>query len=561
MIFTSPTRFVRPVALTNVALAPGEVVDRNLIPDFDYGVFHEGAWDESGAHRYYQTFTAKGTSITHVGFRLVHDGVEGMGPGGQSVLISVHRKGDDTPDTWEQIGPTGRVAFVDCGGAKDYSYSVGWNSGEVPTVPGETYAVCLRPEEEGRSFQAFWHPDDDKSAECFRIAGETKEWTGADLWMAVSSDCDGLLIPYNKRIHRDFVEFGDYGPKWTQTYVAQGKGLALALLYAAVDGRQPGIPRQRAIIRVREGGPAGPQVGIEKTAIGNGVYTGDASWGCFAAAFAPGEVPLTPGKTYGIEFEIHECYYTLHGFVNIKGQVSTGVAGYTPYRKVSPEIHEPGTAYLVSDPERAVDYDLDMQIIEYRYDAGDDYSLACEEENLLENGDMQAGEFDPERPEAGGPEGWERFAIDTGTSYWYVPDGPEQTNRVCRVIGGGINGQSVDGGYVQRVDGLSPLETYRVSGEVRSNQAVSEKYACYIGYDPTGQTEDPEADSIVWSEAYPANHGFFETILSEPIRPTGQSISVWLRGWTPATEGPTFEADFDNFTLRRVIIEPPMEDQ
>ena len=62
--------------------------------------------------------------------------------------------------------------------------------------------------------------------------------------------------------------------------------------------------------------------GIEKIATGSANHTGDASWGTFGVAFAPGEAPLEPGKTYAIEIETVENFETLHGFVNIKGQVS-----------------------------------------------------------------------------------------------------------------------------------------------------------------------------------------------------------------------------------------------
>jgi len=58
-------------------------------------------------------------------------------------------------------------------------------------------------------------------------------------------------------------------------------------------------------------------MGTPKIAIGNGNYTGDASWGVFGAVFAPGEVPLEPGATYAVEFESIENYQTLHGFVNL----------------------------------------------------------------------------------------------------------------------------------------------------------------------------------------------------------------------------------------------------
>ena len=187
--------------------------------------------------------------------------------------------------------------------------------------------------------------------------------------MAVSSDCDGLVVPYNKRIQKKFVEFAGFDKSWSQTYIARGKGLAGVILYTATSGVQPSLMKQRARVTVRQGGPGGKIIGTEKIAIGNGNYTGDASWGVFGAAFAPGEVTLEPGKTYAVEFESIENYDTLHGFVNIKGQVSDDKPGFNPYRKVPPDNYPQGTAYRKRTDKQP--FDLDMQIVEYRSGARD----------------------------------------------------------------------------------------------------------------------------------------------------------------------------------------------
>jgi hypothetical protein len=182
--------------------------------------------------------------------------------------------------------------------------------------------------------------------------------------MSVATDDDELVIPYNKRVHREYGQFAGFGRKWSQTYVAQGSSLAGVVVYAAVGGTQPPLSRQRVAIRVRRGGPAGPVVGVEKVAIGNGNYTGDASWGTFGTVLAPGEVPLVPGSTYAVEIETLETPETLRGFVNIKGQVSDERPGLNPYRKFPPDAYERGTAYR--DGREPVDFDLDVQIIEFR---------------------------------------------------------------------------------------------------------------------------------------------------------------------------------------------------
>jgi len=373
LLFSAPAGFVRPLAMTGQVLKPGDNVNRDLTPEFDYADFYEGTWDEKPATDYFQTFVAKGTSITRVGFKLATDGVDGAGPLGQNMVLSIHKGTSVTPDQWPQVGPAAVVLNVDCGGAKNYWWCAGWDSGQVPTEPGKTYAVHLKAEAHTASLQAFWREARVEQSDCFRLgeAGKTG-WQGRRMCMAVSSDCDGLVVPYNKRVQKQFVEFAGFEKSWSQTYIAQGKGLAGVILYAATSGVQPSINKQRMRVSIRRCEPdltpgTGDIVGVEKIAIGNGNYTGDASWGIFGAAFAPGEVPLQPGKEYAIELESIESYETLHGFVNIKGQVSDDKPGFNPYRKVPPDNYERGTAYRKRTSEQP--FDLDMQIVEYRYNS------------------------------------------------------------------------------------------------------------------------------------------------------------------------------------------------
>jgi hypothetical protein len=553
IVFSDPSGFMRPIVLTNQFTKSGDVLDRVLSPVFDYADFYEGAWDTKPASDYYQSFVAKGTSVTSVGFKLATDGVDGPGPGGQNVLVSIHKSGPGTPEDWEQVGPVAVVLNVDCGGAKNYWWSAGWDSGQVPTEPGRSYAVHLRPESQDNALQAFWRADEDGESDCFRVgqSGPTG-WQKHKLCMAVASDSDGLLIPYNKSVHKKFVEFAGFDKSWSQTYIARGRGLASVILYAATSGVQPSLMRQRVRVRVRQGGPDGPTVGIEKIAIGNGNYTGDASWGVFGVSFAPGEVPLEPGRLYAVEFESIENYRTLHGYVNIKGQVSDDKPGFNPYRKVGPDTYEQGTAYRRCRDSQ--EFDLDMQVIEYQH-AAENWQGAVEGDNLLKNGDMElAGS------QGSGKDSalffWKRFSIDSGTTSRLVLEGEKQDNQFARVLGGSETGRTADGGFVQKVAGLSGLETYRLSGRVRSTWPVDDKHWCMVGFDPTGQESNPRADSIRWT-VLPSLQGVFVSYESPPIRPTNGAVSVWLRGRTTLTQDYRFEADFDDFALHRVTTGVP----
>jgi hypothetical protein len=536
IIFTTPAHYFRPVMLNNVWLRDGEKVDgRDVSPQFDYACFYEGAWDAKPATDYYQVFTATGTSLTSIGIRLAHDGVDGPGPGAQTLRAAIHKQADGPPNQWPQVGPTATIPNVDCGGAKNYAYGAGWDSGEVPLVPGQKYAVHLYADTPGNAVQTFWRTNAAAAPSLYRVGKDgAAGWGSQQLWLAVGTDRDGLVIPYNKKVHVQFKDFAGFASRWSQTFVARGRSLAAAVLYAAVGGAQPPLSRQRAMVRVRRCGPDGPVVGAQKIAIGNGNYTGDASWGMFGAAYARGEVALTPGETYALEFESIENYETLHGFVNIKGDVSDDRPGFNPYKKVAPDQYAQGTAYKFGKDR--MDFDLDMQVIEY-----ESAEPPPPGPNLLRNGDMeQAGDL---------PAWWTNYAREQGTKLARFADAPQNTNHTARVLGGSATGTKADGGFVQRVGGLTRFEVYRLTGRVRSSWPVDMQHYCQVGFDPTGQVDDAEAASIQWTKL-PGLHGVFVDYQSEPIRPQKDSISVWLRARTTQTNDYRFTADFDDFALR-----------
>jgi hypothetical protein len=568
LLFTQPGHYMRPFVVTNVFTRDGDKLDRRYSPTFDYFSFDDKEYDTKAASGYFQTFTARGKSVTHVGFKLATDGVDGAGPGSQTMLVSVHEQpaNEDksaTPDKWPQVGPTMPVVEVDCGGPKNYAYSAGWNSGETPTTPGRTYAIYLRPEAGDGKLQAFWRTTqngtgDKQSNSCFRIGAADAEgnvsraFVDRALWMSVASDADGLVIPLNKRVHKQFGTLTRCEPKWQQTYVAKGRSLASVICYAAVSGAQPPLARQRVMVRVRKGGPNGEVVGTERVAIGNGNYTGDASWGVFGTVFAPGEVSLTPGETYAIEMESLEDYETLHGFVNIKGEVSNDKPGFNPYKKHARDEYPNGTAYLAGVKQ---DFDLDMQIVEYEH-AAKDWQLATMGENLLANGDMEQGSFDAADAAKGTLAEWKTFAIDKATQFHFAADGAERKNRIARVMADSKAGSKCDGGYVQRVAKLDAKASYRLAVRVRASWPLDDQHQAMVGIDPTGQTDDPLAKTVVWT-SLPKLYGVWIEHTSDAVRPveakTGEgAISVWLRGRTTVVDPWPMKADFDAATLRAV---------
>jgi hypothetical protein len=528
-----PAHFMRPVVLTNQFLSPGAVVDRKTSPPADYAVMWEGTWDRKAAHAYYQTFVARSKSVTHIGFRIVHDGLDGEGPEAQNLLASVHRVTDEDPHAWPQVGPAVPILNVNGGGALNLQWAAGWNSGEVPLEPGKQYALHLRPEIPRGRFQCFWREDTYKPGDCYRVGTDGRGYAGHDLWLYIAGDGDGLLIPYNKRVQRQHHALTKWGPTWSQTYVAQGRGLAGVMLYAAVATSQPPLRLQRAMVRVRRGGPEGEIVGMEKLAIGQPSFGMES--GFIGVAVAPGEVPLEPGETYAVEFE---------GF----GPGS----GFNPYMKQPLDPYKAGTSWFNG---QKMDYDLDMIIVEYENDASS-WSDAVEQRNLLTNGDMEGGMMKSEVSGAGGPDGWQRFALDAGTAHAYVAETEAGHDRIARVLGGSVSGRTVDGGYVQKVGALNRVETYRLSGQVRSSWLADDKHQAMIGWDPTGQTQDAEAATVEWA-ILPDAHDVWQDWTSPPIRPNAEAISIWLRGRATATADQPFQADFNNFKLQQVRTSPP----
>ena len=215
LLFTQPAHFMRPSVLNNVfARAEEKILGMRVTPQFDFYSFSEKEWDAKPATDYFQTFVANGKSVTSVGFKLASDGIDGAGPGKQNLFVSIHRRGEGTPDKWPQVGPAVPVLEVDSGGPKNYVWSAGWNSGETPLTPGETYAVHLRAETPTNGFQAFWRAVESDEPKVFRIGkGGDVSFQQRQLWMAVSTDCDGLVIPYNKRVQKSFGKFGGSAPR------------------------------------------------------------------------------------------------------------------------------------------------------------------------------------------------------------------------------------------------------------------------------------------------------------------------------------------------------------
>lgn len=542
ILLTEPSHYLPPIIVTNLFLDKrAQLVDGlRVSPHFSFRSLSDSEWDHTPVTGYLQPFVADAPYVTHVGIKLATDGVDGPGPLSNRVLISIHRITPDEPSQWPQIGPTMPIEEVDCGGPKSYVYSAGWNTGEVPVTKGELYAVKIVPDQFKHPIQSFWTDADTDDRRCLRHTNGRWESTAHRLWLTVACTGDTMLIPYNKRVHRRFGEFAGSSQQWTQTYVAQGNSIAGIMLYAAVSGAQPPLSRQRVRITIRKAGPDGPIV-RSAVAIGEGHYTGDASWGVFARCFAPDQVVVTPGETYAIDFASLESPETVGGFVNIKGQTSDGRPAFNPYRKFGSDDYPLGTAVRAGVEE--VPLDLDMQVIEYAH-SGTNWERATTGPQLLESVTWTRWQRDrveePTSDNSNRATKWSVLQSDDNRDLSVRGDPTVPTNSVWSCV----------------VSSLDRRSTFRLSGEFQSTWAWDADHACQIGWDATGQTSDPDAGTIEWSDG-PSQHTTWQLTESPPIRPSADRISVWLRATSRPESIFPFVAKFRALSLRCVDTRPP----
>ncbi len=532
LLLHQPEWFVRAKVVPDVTLEPGRTLDLNVIPAMDYCVVSgtklarfqkagvEDPWD--WARVFDQIFVARGTSITHAHFKLA-------GTHSKTARISIHEIDSRVePEQWKQVGPE----RIDPLGVLNDNW-VAWRSGEVPTVPGKTYALRIEGRRDGDAGKAgmgiLVHRDVVGPGYTQGTALADGKRMPYDLYASISSDSDGTVIPY-MRVHDikpgKLLGWGTYA----QTWKAQGRALAAVDFLVAWTKEMNGVSAE---VHIREHGPRGKYIGIPKRA--HTAWWGPGH-GWLGAAWLPGEVQLTPGKTYCVEFvPTPDC----------KGYSGSGV-------------NHPANRYAdgmaFKDGKPLEDQDLELTVVEYK-DAGDSpktitpYSPG--RRNLLTNGSFEGGTRN--QSEAKAPPGWQKWKR-APTAYWYGPYG-RNNSSAGRVIGGSINGTTIDGGFVQRVGGLDARARYTLSGWASTSVPTDARCLAAIGIDPTGQIDDPTAETIVWG-LLGRDSGVYEQVVFDAIRPRGDALSVWTRGRNSKADVGVFAVDFDDLSLERSANHP-----
>ena len=331
LYISQPLFYARPIVIPEVNIRAGRTVTKNASPAMDYCCNFTDTWALPWGDTWYQTFKARGTSITGVSFRLA-------GTSADSIEVSIRGPaGGGSPSTWPRVG-TARTTHV---GPLGDNW-VRWRSGMVPTVPGETYAVRLRGVAGGdRKFSPFNRTKDAQSYPDGRAYNGSGTPQNYDLNVTVFSDSDGVIVTYCKTTPElGELRDGYFGSRWGQTFKARGSSLAAVDVWAAGADRHWDLD---FTFTVRENGPRGKIVGPVKTtkaayqAFGVGLH---------AVSYNPGEVSLVPGRTYYVEF--------------------TNPEGFNPYvMNRSQDAYPDGAAYQNGVLKDGGSVDLSMTILEY----------------------------------------------------------------------------------------------------------------------------------------------------------------------------------------------------
>lgn len=277
-------------------------------------------WDREYMVRatdFWQTFQPKGTHLYGVsvwdGPKIVdwgnkinatlHEG----GRRGKLMVITGHGE-----ERWE---------FTSAGHSDHEMPRVGWRHGDMPVVPGRTYAINVGGYHShgGQHFKldAFVRPDrGDGYPHGEALADDSA--TGGDLCCLIFGNHHGQIVENQIRSEEWEIFIPQHRPttKWAQTFTAHGVSLAGVVFWAG--SAQPG--EIVCEVRIRKDGPWGDLLKPVKVAHGHvspqrpiirypdtpralPEYEAYYKLPCnvFQAAWLPDEMPFIPGKTYCVE--------------------------------------------------------------------------------------------------------------------------------------------------------------------------------------------------------------------------------------------------------------------
>lgn len=258
-------------------------------------------WENVWGTDFYQTFKATSDSVLRVSTKLSD---KNAGPGthhlSMTLNFALYETNEGAPSTWKAISPT-RTRFL--AGTNDpiiHILDVNYLSSEVKLKVGSEYAVrfWLAPDSECTRFAIVGRTDkDDGYADGKAYVGDEAR-PDIDLFGCVEDSAPGTVVnycPIDQEKYSSTPRLGS-AAKYGQTFKATGNGLAgVEVLYGIGCAPNPSFPIK---ITLRDG-VGGKAIGPTRTSH----TVTDMCQGRGAAFWPAGQTPLTPGKTYYIEFE------------------------------------------------------------------------------------------------------------------------------------------------------------------------------------------------------------------------------------------------------------------
>jgi hypothetical protein len=297
-MFDGPAAFSSNIV--NLPDGTGTVDPLELRTPAHYSVAYNETYAEWGGEPwvwgsdFYQTFVATHPHVTRIATNLAGKSGDHAA---MTLNFGIYRVNAGPPSTWTPVSPV-RSYYV-AGGVDPiiHVFWVAFRSSEVNLSVGQTYAVRMwdAPGSAATTFAIVARPDTGNGYAAGMLYSGDVALPAWDGWFYVSGGSTGTLVNHAPWVNFGLNTLAGWTTRFGQTFRATGTSLASAeCVYTTGVDAAPALNIEFQVYDHPGGAPIGPK----KTGTGlSGFYQARASVG-----WLEGEVPLTPGQTYYIEW-------------------------------------------------------------------------------------------------------------------------------------------------------------------------------------------------------------------------------------------------------------------